>query len=145
MTNTIGAIVGVLLIGAASPLGGPMQSGSIPTGRLDPRIGAAAPELYKSVRDAKDWENPCLVIRRDGIEVIGKQLPAGRQTVAVADLERTLIRLPVSAWPYGRVAAVQENSVREGDRSDVKRIADNLVAAFAILEKLDVTVERWPG
>ena len=95
-----------------SQRGGPMQSGSIPTGRLDPRIGAAAPELYKSVRDAKDWENPCLVIGRDGIEVIGKQLPSGRQTVAVADLERTLIRLPVSAWPLreGRCGAGRQRS-----------------------------------
>ena len=101
MTKTIRAIVGVLLIGAASPLAGPMQSGSVPTGRLDPRIAAAAPQRYKSVRDAKDWENPYLVIRRDGIEVIVKRLPPGRQTVAVADLERTLVGLPVTAWPYG--------------------------------------------
>jgi hypothetical protein len=32
--------------------------------------------VYASVRDAKDWENPCLVIRRDGIEVIAKRFPA---------------------------------------------------------------------
>ena len=145
MTNTIGAIVGVLLIAAASPLAGPMQSGSVPMGRLDPRIGAAALQRYKSVRDAKDWENPYLVIRRDGIEVIVKRLPSGRQTVAVAELERTLIGLPVTAWPYGRVAAVQENSIRAGDRSDDKPIADNLEAALAILKKLDVTVDRWPS
>src|SRR5689334_287461 len=99
MTDTIGAHVVVLLIGAASLLTGPMQGGSLQTGRLDPRIGAAAPQRYKSVRDSKDWVNPYLVIRRDGIEVIAKQLAEGRQTVAIADLERTLIGLPVTAWP----------------------------------------------
>jgi hypothetical protein len=145
MTNTIGAIVGVLLLGAASPLAGPMQSGSVQTGRLDARIGAAAPQRYRSVRDAKDWENPYLVIRRDGIEVIVKRLPSARQTVAAADLQRTLIGLPVSAWPYGRVAAVQEISIRAGDRSDDKPIAENLDTALAILKKLDVTVARWPS
>ena len=145
MTNTLGAIVGILLIGAASSLVGPLQSGSVQTGRLDPRIGAAAPQRYKAIRDAKDWENPCLVIRRDGIEVIAKQLPSGRQTVAVADLERMLIGLPLTAWPYGRVAAVQEISIRAGDRSDDKPIADNLDAALVILKKLDVTVDRRPS
>ena len=122
MTNTIGAIVGVLLICAASPLAGPMQSVSVQTVRLDPRIGSAAPPRYKSIRDANDWENPYLVIRRDGIEVMVKRLPSSRTTVAAADLARTLIGLPVTAWPYGRVVAVQEVSIREADRSDDKSI-----------------------
>ena len=84
VTTAFRCIVGVLLLGAASPLAGPMQSGSVQTGRLDPRIGAAAPQRYRSVRDAKDWENPYLVIRPDGIEVIVKRRPSARQTVAAA-------------------------------------------------------------
>ena len=95
------------------------------------------------------------MIYRDGIEVIAKQLPSVRKTVAAADLERTLIELPVAAWPYGRVAAVQETSLRAvsaeagssavADGSDDKSIADNLKAALATLRKLDVTVNRWPS
>jgi hypothetical protein len=145
MTNTLSAIIGLLLISVPSTPASPMQSGSVQTGRLDPRIGAAAPQRYASVRDAKDWENPYLVIRRDRIEVIAKQLPSGRKTVAAADLERTLIELTVTAWPYGRVAAVQENSVRAAGGVDDKSIADNLRAALATLRKLDVTVNRWPS
>ena len=118
---------------------------TIESGRLDPRIGAPAPQRYASVRDAKDWENPYLLIRRDGIEVIAKQLPSGRKTVAAADLERTLIGLPVTAWPYGRVTAVQENGLRAAGGSDDEPIADNLRAALATLRKLDVTVNRWPS
>jgi hypothetical protein len=143
MTNTIGATAVILLICAARPLTGPMQSGSAQTGRLNPRIGPAAPEWYKSIRDAKDWKNPYLVIRRDGIEVIVKTLASSGKTVAAADLEQTLIALPVTAWPYGRVVAVQEVSIRAGDRSDDKPIADNLEAALAILKRLEVTVDRW--
>ena len=74
-----------------------------------------------------------------------KRLWSGRQTVAVADLERMLIGLPLAGWPYGRVAAVEENSIRAGDRSDDKRIANNLEAVLSILKKLDVTVDRWPS
>ena len=110
---------------------------------MDSRIGAAAPQGHRSIRDAKDWENPYLVIRREGIEVIAKPLSSGRQTVAAADLQQTLIALPVTAWPYGRIAVVQEISIRTG--GDEKPIADNLKAALAILEKLDVMVDRWPS
>ena len=135
------------MIGAAIPIAGPMQRGSVQTGRLDPRIGAAAPQRYHSVRDAKDWENPYLVIRAGGIEVIVNRLPSGlksRKTVAAADLEQTLIRLPVTAWPYGRVVAVQENSIRVPDRDD-KPITENLKAALAVLKKLDIAADRWPS
>ncbi len=76
--------------------------------------GPAAPERYKSVRDAKDSENPYLVIRRDGIELIAKGLASGRKTVAAVDLEQTLIELPLTAWPYGRVVTVQENRHSSG-------------------------------
>lgn len=142
MTTTIGAIAVVLWIGAVSALTGTMQSGSVQTGRMNPRIGPSAPERYKSIRDAKDWENPYLVNRRDGIEVIA--LASGRKTVAAADLEQTLIELPLTAWPYGRVVALQEIGVRAADRSDDKLIADNLEVALAILKKLKATVDRWP-
>jgi hypothetical protein len=144
MTNT-GAVVALLLIGVPSTLASPMQSGTVQVGRLDPRIGAAAPKRYASVRDAKDWQNPYLVIRRDGIEVIAKQLPTGRKTVAAVELERTLVGLPVTAWPYGRVAAVQENGVRAAGGSDDVSIPDNLSAALATLKKLDIAANRWPS
>ncbi len=114
--------------------------------RLDPRIGPARPQLYRSIRDGKDWKNPKLVILRDGIEVIARGLPSDRRTVvAAADLQQTLIHLPVSAWPYGRVMAVQEIGIRQVDRSDDKAIADNLEAALAVLKTLQVMADRWPS
>lgn len=46
------------------------------------------------------------MIGADGIEVIATSLSAGRKTVASADLWRSLIDRPVTAWPYGRVVVV---------------------------------------
>ena len=86
-----------------------------------------------------------MVIRRDGIEVIVRSLPSGPGTVAWTDLQRTLIDLPLTAWPYGRVVAVVEIGIRAGDRSDREPIADNLAATLAILKDLGVTVDRWPS
>jgi hypothetical protein len=112
----------------------PLQNDSAQAGRLSSQIGPAAPQRYKSIRDAKDWGNPYLMIRREGIEVIAKGLPFGRQTVTAADLQRTLIALPVTAWPYGKVVAVQDIGIRAAgdeqpiaDNSDVEMRQDSLI------------------
>lgn len=145
MTNTIEAIAVVLLISASTTLTGSMQSGAVRSGGLNPRIGPPALQRYKSIRDAKDWENPYLVIRRDGIEVISKRLAAGRTTVAADRLEQALVTLPITAWPYGRVVAVQEVGLIEPGRGDEEQIAENLEKALTILRRLNVTADRWPS
>jgi hypothetical protein len=142
-TALYGAAV-VLTISVSSGLADrPVQNDSVQAGRLNSRIGPANPDRYKSIRDAKDWENPYLVIRRDGIEVIAKSLPSGRTTVAAADLQRTLIALPVTAWPYGRVIVVQDIGIRTP--GDDQPIANNREQALSILKPMDVIVERWPS
>jgi hypothetical protein len=145
MTTTICGAAVVLMIYAASVAERPVQNEPVQRGRLSSRIGPANREEYKAIRTAKDWENPYLVIRKDGIEVIAKGLSSGRKTVTAADLQRTLIDLPVTAWPYGRVVAVQEIGIRAADRSDEQPIADNWNMTLALLKTLQVTVERWPS
>jgi hypothetical protein len=86
-----------------------------------------------------------LIIRQEGVEVISKSLPSGRRTVASTDLRRTLIDLPVTAWPYGSVVAVQDIGLRAADFSDVQPIEDNRNLTLAILKTLQVTVEGWPS
>ncbi len=143
MTKTTCGATMVLTICAVSLLAGsPAQKDPE---RLNPRIGPAHPEQYRSIRDAKDWKNPYLVIRRDGIEVVASGVLSDRRTVAPTDLQRTLIGLPVTAWPYGRVVVVQVIGIREGDRSDDRPTAHNLDVTLAILKALQVTVERWPS
>jgi len=122
-----------------------MQRPSVQDPGLNQRIGAPAPRRYANIRDAKDWNNPYLVIRADGIEVTSKQIASGRKIIAAADLEQTLLGLPVAAWPYGRVVALEENGVKAPDHNDDASVAQNLTTAVAILKKLDVAVKRWPG
>ena len=141
MTNIVAAIVGIVMVCCAGPT---LRAGSVQTDRLDPRIGRANPELYRSVVDAKDWKNPYLVIGPDSIYLTAKSVPADGKAVAIADLRRSLIELPVTAWPYGRVVGLQESGIRGPDRVDDNVIADNLRAALSILKTLGVTVNRWP-
>ena len=65
--------------------------------------------------------------------------------MAATDLQRTLIELPVAAWPYGRVVAVSEIGIVASDGTDKKPIADNLNMTLAILKTLQVNIERWPS
>lgn len=122
MTNTTCGATRVLAMCAVVLLAGwPLHKDA---DRLNPRIGPAKPLQYRSILDAKDWKNPYVVIRRDSIEVVASGLRSGRKTIAPTDLQRTLLDLPVTAWPYGRVAAVQEIGIRAP--GDDKPIAHNL-------------------
>lgn len=146
MTKTMYAAAFLFSICTASLLTGwPVQSDSVEASKLNPRIGPAILQRYRSIRDGKHWENPYLVIRRDGIELIAKGLPFVRQAVVSTDLRRTLVELPVTAWPYGRVVVVQEIGIRAADTSDEQSIADNRNLTLAILKTLHITVERWPS
>lgn len=113
--------------------------------RLDKRIGPPVSRRWRSILVGEDWKNPFLIIGQDGIDVIAAGLPSGRRTVARGELQQTLVDLPVTAWPYGRVVAVAETGLRAPDRSDEATIAENLKATLAILKGLRVTANRWPS
>ena len=59
-------------------------------------------------------------------------------------LHQTLLSLPRSAWPYGRIVAVQAGGGSTTQDAST-RIEQNRVQAHAILKAVGVTVEYWPG
>jgi hypothetical protein len=122
-------------------MGQPVATSALNVDQLDSRIGTANVSLYRSIRDSNEWKNPFLIIRPDGIEVITSGIPSGRRVVASSELRRTLVDLPVTAWPYGRVVAVQEIKIRAADKK-AERVIE---AASAILKALRITIERWPS
>jgi hypothetical protein len=114
-----------------------------PPEQLDPQIPPADPEKYQSVRDAKDWQNPYLIIGADGIVVISRAVLGGCKIVPLGNLRQTLLSLPVDAWPYGRVIGIQEAGIRSGD--DDKVIEQNKEKAVQVVEALRVKLEWWPS
>jgi hypothetical protein len=100
---------------------------------MDPRIPAPIAAKYKDIRDAKDWLNPKVTIREEGVEVVSHGLPTGRKTVPVAALRALVIGLPAADWRYGRVVLASDIGIRRGDRSDDIAIKDNHDAADQIL------------
>jgi hypothetical protein len=108
---------------------------------LRQRVPKADPSKYRQVRDGKDWKNPYLVVRRDGVEIIG--LTSAEPAVPLDSIAAELERLPVSAWPYGLVVAVQDVSL--GSAADWPRVHSNRAKLREILKKLGVKAELWPS
>ena len=108
---------------------------------LQNRIPKHDPKKYHAVQDAKDWKNPYLIVRRDGIEIIG--MTAVGQAIPVDSVPGVLKGLPDSAWPYGLVVAVQDiGLVSEGDPP---RIEANRKRLLMLLKKLAIVVDLWPS
>jgi hypothetical protein len=108
---------------------------------LRDRIPKRDPKKYQSVQDAADWKNPYLIVRPDGVEIVG-MTPVGR-TIAVESVPAVLEGLPNSAWPYGLIVAVQDIGILSG-KTDVPRIDANRTKLLKLLKELGVAVDRWP-
>ncbi len=108
--------------------------------RIPARISPADPGKYRNVQDASDWNNPFLVITSDGFNL---RFHGGQMHGPLSTLARTVVGLPDSAWPYGRVLAASESGVQSIDGSGL--IKRNKEETDKILKELGVTVVWWPS
>jgi hypothetical protein len=109
---------------------------------LRERIPKPDPTKYQSVRDGVDWKNPYLIVRPDGVVILG-MTPAA-QTITVESVPAVLQKLPDAAWPYGLIVAVQDVGI-VGGITDTPRIDANRTKLLKLLKELDVAVDRWPA
>ena len=107
---------------------------------LDPRI--SPPDLTKfRSNDAIDWQNPYIIISTSGLAVRSYARSKDFQTIGPDELAAYLVRLPLSAWPYGKLLAVQLDGVG-GTGGSFK---ENRRRAEAILRYLGITIDWWPA
>lgn len=115
---------------------------------LNAAIGRPNPALYRSVQDAREWQNPILIVQDDGIDVQGKGITGinGRKHVAVDDLKALLISLPVSAWPYGRVVVQTDQGLLPWPSEDyLRKMSQTRPRVARVLKELHITAELWPS
>jgi hypothetical protein len=95
------------------------------------------------MRDMKAWRNPYLIIRVDGVALLDAANNE-QQTVPSDKLSDALAKLPASAWPYGRVVAIQEvgASASEEDKTRLRR---NRALVAGTLESLHVLINWVPS
>jgi hypothetical protein len=108
---------------------------------LQNRIPKPDPKKYHAIHDAKDWKNPYLIVRCDGVEIVG-MTPVG-QAIPVDSVPGVLKGLPDSAWPYGLVVAVQDIGL--ASEGDPPRIEANRKRLLVLLKKLAIAVDLWPS
>jgi len=110
---------------------------------LKSQIPAPDPGKYHSILEARNWQNPYLIVRANGIDVRPISAVTQVPTMPPADVIAYLEKLPSIAWPYGLVVAVSENGVRvAGDDARIKRNREELVG---LLKNAGVTVNLWPS
>jgi hypothetical protein len=109
---------------------------------LQNRIPRPDPKKYHALQDGKDWKNPKLVIRPEGIEIVGIT-PVG-QAIPVESVPGILERLPDSAWPYGLVVAAWGIGIMSS-RGDLPRIEANRTKLVKMLKAHGIAVDLWPS
>jgi len=88
-------------------------------------IPAADPAKYADLREKKNWQNPYLVVRANGVGLLTGVTANQEQILKPEEVLDALAHLPLSAWPYGRVAAilVQEPPANSGQSAEPQKVA----------------------
>jgi len=125
------------------------------------RIALPTKSRYVDVHEPGAWSNPFLSFDAQMINVritladanpsqIGqggllRPSAARRREIQIhqQDLVEALIALPESAWPYGRVVAVEESPL--ADKKQRPAIRRQIEAAIQQLTDLGVVVDEWPA
>jgi hypothetical protein len=125
------------------------------------QIPPPAKSRYLAIHTQESWANPFLIVGRESVRMrvimpdanpsayaTGTMLrPADARKqeldIRLADMAKALSAIPTSAWPYGRVVAIEEAPVTvKTDRQQVRR---NVEATIQLLNDLGIVVDEWSG
>ena len=125
------------------------------------KIALPTKARYVDVHEPGAWENPFLSFDEKMVNLRVTQADANTSTMGQGgilrpnaarrnevqirqqDLVAALLALPESAWPYGRVVAIEESPLAE--RKARPAIRRQIEAAIAQLNELGVVVDEWPA
>jgi len=105
-------------------------------------IPAADPARYEHVKDTRNWRNPYLIVRADGVALFDSA-DSAEIILKPEEVLRALSQLPGSNWPYGRVVAATETT-RTSEQEGVA-IRRNKGIVGGLLEGAHVAVKWVPG
>jgi hypothetical protein len=136
------AVAVALLASCAKPPSAPQEAAASPEARIQ-QIPAADSGKYAAVRDMKTWRNPYLIVRVDGVGLL--DVSNNEQQIVDPDkLPEALAKLPTSAWPYGRVVAIQEIGAASSE-ADKAKLRKNRALAAGALESMKVLINWVPS
>jgi len=131
------------LVSCAKPPTAPeAAAAATPEARIR-QIPPADPQKYSGMRDMKAWRNPYLIVKVDGVGLL--DVSNNEQQIVDPDrLSEALAKLPASAWPYGRVVAIQEIGAASSDE-DRARLRKNRALVAGALESMQVLINWVPS
>ncbi|HEY1677759.1 MAG TPA: hypothetical protein VGG04_08640 [Candidatus Sulfotelmatobacter sp.] len=98
---------------------------------------------YDKVKDMREWRNPYLIVRADGVALLDTA-DSAEIILKPEELLPALAKLPTSYWPYGRVVAAVENA-RRGSEQDGVAIRKNKGIVGGILDGAHIAVKWVPA
>ena len=108
------------------------------------QIPPADSTKYAHVRDMKNWRNPYLIIRADGVALF--DVADSAEIILKPDeLLPALAKLPASNWPYGRVVAATEAGVTGSSEQEKVAIRKNKGIVGGLLQGAHIAVDWVPS
>lgn len=98
---------------------------------------------YPRFSDMKDWQNPYLIVREDGVGMVdlsNREIHLLKQEEIPAELAS----LPTSAWPYGRVVLVTQAVPQSATDQTKAELRKNRALLLGTLQELSVEVREAP-
>jgi hypothetical protein len=106
-------------------------------------IPAADSAQYEKIKDMRNWRNPYLIVRADGVALLDTA-DSAEIILKPEELLPALAKLPASYWPYGRVVAAVENGTH-GSEQDGVAIRRNKGIVGGILDGAHIAVKWVPA
>jgi hypothetical protein len=98
---------------------------------------------YPNVGNLKNWHNPYLIVREDGVGILdlsNREIHLLTQEQVPAEL----VSLPSSAWPYGRVVFVAQAVPKSPSEETKAALRKNRALLLGTLKELDVQYYEAP-
>jgi len=136
-------LLSCLLLACSSSRAHQQASSSLSASARLQAIPPADPSKFGAVRATSSWRNPYLIVSKNGISLLDVANSEER-LLQPAELLTALAALPPSAWPYGRVVAVQESGIGGSDQ-DRAAIRKNRAVLAGTLEEAHIIVTWMPA
>jgi hypothetical protein len=105
-------------------------------------IPVANPAQYEHIHDTKNWRNPYLIIRADGVALFDAA-DSAEIILKPEEVLGALSKLPASNWPNGRVVAITESPHASEQEAIVIRRNKGIVGGM--LENAQVAIKWVPA
>lgn len=109
------------------------------------KLPAGDPAKYPNLQRVKNWSNPYLVVRPDGIGLVTSIAAHEERILKPDEVLDVLAQLPPSAWPYGRVVAIVVDTRPTSSEQDKIAIRRNRGIVAGELQGAGVAIEWEPS